>query len=385
MCIRVHSWPQIRLGDDTIENMGLGHASRRSFLALLSTACLRAQKTTAKGQTFPSDSKRYADAATEFPVTRLTSPTYDSFLPAYQNYATLGRNTILFACDRGGAVDAYRLDLKSGEMRRLTDTSGLDPASLSVMPSQRSFCYCDGPALRVVSLSTLREREVYRTPTSWERQPGSCVSVDGTQAFLIERGAKYRLRTFSFPRMIPTTIIESADPISCPLPRPTKFQTLYRRTDGTVWLIGLDGRGNVQLKLPEGRIGPAYWSAEGKSLLYLHMPTQPGQLNTIREHFPESSEDKLIAKTTQFAQFSANPDGTVFTGASASKATPHVYILVRTVKRELTLCEHRAKDPASVTPIFAMNSQRVVFQSDQHGKPALYMLSVEKLVEETES
>jgi oligogalacturonide lyase len=62
-----------------------------------------------------------------------------------------------------------------------------------------------------------------------------------------------------------------------------------------------------------------------------------------------------------------------------------VLLLVRAVKREPTLCEHRASDPAMVAPVFAPNSQHVYFGSDRHGKRAIYSIAVEKLVEETET
>ena len=74
----------------------------------------------------------------------------------------------------------------------------------------------------------------------------------------------------------------------------------------------------------------------------------------------------------------------MFVGASGSKASPYVLLLVRAVQRELTLCEHRASDPAIVSPIFSPNSQNVFFSSDQHGKPAIYRIAVDKLVEATE-
>jgi oligogalacturonide lyase len=38
-----------------------------------------------------------------------------------------------------------------------------------------------------------------------------------------------------------------------------------------------------------------------------------------------------------------------------------------------------------VAPIFSPSSQRIFFESDRHGKPAIYTMSVERLVEETES
>ena len=92
-----------------------------------------------------------------------------------------------------------------------------------------------------------------------------------------------------------------------------------------------------------------------------------------------------VADTTQYVAFERNADASVFVGASGSKASPHVLLLVRSVKREFTLCEHRSSDPRLVSPVFAPNSQNVFFGSDQHGKPAIYSMAVEKLVSATDS
>ena len=116
---------------------------------------------------------------------------------------------------------------------------------------------------------------------------------------------------------------------------------------------------------------------------YLLLPDDPGQRGQIHEFTPDTNEDKMVAPTSRFVRFSANADAAVFVGSSASKAAPHVLLLLRSVKRELTICEHRASDPAAVAPVFSPNSQRVFFVSDQHGKPAIYTMSVERLVEET--
>jgi oligogalacturonide lyase len=106
--------------------------------------------------------------------------------------------------------------------------------------------------------------------------------------------------------------------------------------------------------------------------------------SNIREFTPDTNEDKAVSDTTQYACFERNADGSVFVGASGSQASPHVLLLVRSVNREFTLCEHRASNPAVVSPIFSPNSQNVFFTSDQHGKPAIYRVALEKLVEATE-
>ena len=89
--------------------------------------------------------------------------------------------------------------------------------------------------------------------------------------------------------------------------------------------------------------------------------------------------------TTQFVAFNRNADTSVFVGASGSKASPYLLLLVRSVKRELPLCQHRASDPRQVTSFFSPNSQRVIFQSDRDGKMAIYSIAVDRLVEATET
>jgi len=92
-----------------------------------------------------------------------------------------------------------------------------------------------------------------------------------------------------------------------------------------------------------------------------------------------------VAKTSQFASFGWNHDSTVFVGASGNVASPTVLLLLRVTRRELTLCEHKASDPRAVAPIFEPDSLRVFFQSDRDGKPAIYDIHVDKLVEKTDT
>jgi oligogalacturonide lyase len=171
--------------------------------------------------------------------------------------------------------------------------------------------------------------------------------------------------------------------ISNPLMRPGREDILYREAAGALSVTSYDGRNRRTLPLAAGRTGPAYWAADGETVLYLNFPEAAGKLNAIRECSPEAGTERLVASTSQFASFSPNGDGSVFVGASASKASPHILLLLRVTRRELTLCEHRASDPARVSPIFSPDSQRIYFQSDRHGKPAIYTVSVERLVEKT--
>jgi len=71
-------------------------------------------------------------------------------------------------------------------------------------------------------------------------------------------------------------------------------------------------------------------------------------------------------------------------GRERNVARPPSCCLLRVSRRELTLCEHRSSHPAAVTVIFRSGSQRVYFESDWEGHPAIYCMHVERLVEKTE-
>ena len=179
------------------------------------------------------------------------------------------------------------------------------------------------------------------------------------------------------------TILEAPFEITDPVERPQRLQILYRQFGKGLWVVTMDGR-TTELKTAPGTAGSAIWSPDGRTLLYLHFPEDPKELNAIREYTPETQSDKLVAKTSQYAGFAPNRDASVFVGASRNAASPAILIMLRIVRRELTLCEHRASHPERVSPMFSPDAQRIYFQSDRHGKQALYALHVERLVERIE-
>ena len=357
--------------------------SRRSFLLAAPAACLAASKTV------PAALFRYRDPSTEFPVLRLTDPSFTSVLPAhYQRSIARRGNFLLLASDLTGRMEAYRLDLKTGVARQLSEEEGLDPGSLTITPDERAVCCMANNRLLRIDLSSAHAREVYRVSEGYEAGGGFSLAEDGLYAALTERRAPeersgaWRLRLIRMADGMAATIAESQEELSDPIPRPRRASVLYRRGKSP-WLANYDGQQNFALRTAQGETGPAVWSPDGRTVFYLNYPSDPHRLHNIRELTPDSQEDRPVADTTQFVAFERNADASVFTGASGSKASPHVLLLVRAVKRELTLCEHRASDAKMVSPIFSPNSQQVYFVSDRHGKPAIYSIAVEKLVEET--
>src|SRR6185312_1212969 len=308
-------------------------------------------------------------------------------LPASYNRAIAKNSSfMLFCCDRTGSPQAFRIDLKTAQTRQLTDVVNLDGSSLTLTPDNRSFCYFAGRSLYITSLSTLHQRELYQIPEGWERCAGLSVGPDGTHAtFAEKKGTGSRLLMASLIQGVARTVVEAPFEMSDPLPRPLRAQVLYRQGDAALWMVNQDGQQNRKLKIAPGRFASANWTLDGKTLLYLNLPDDKRQLNSIHELSPDTNTDKLVAKTSQFASLGFNRDSSVFVGASANASSPTVLILLRLTRRELTLCEHKSSQPSATAPQFSPDSQRIYFQSDRDGKSAIYCMHVEKLVEKTEA
>lgn len=354
------------------------------FLASIAGAstCLAADK----GLVYPSEIHRYADEATENIVFRLTDPAHASWLPAPYNRPISRKNDFLiYTSDRSGSLAAYRLDLKNGESHGLTSAPDLVPASLTLAPDERDFVYLAGRSLFISRIASGHTREVYRLAEGFELGTGVSLSEDGLVAALVEsKPGMSRLRLITMRTGEAATVVESDAPLADPQPRPKRAGLMYRKNE-ELWVVNYDGAQNRKLRIAPGALAMALWSADGKSVDYLNVPGDSKKLHNMREFTPDTNSDEFVSDTTQFITFNRNADTTVFVGASGSKASPYLLLLVRSVKRELTLCQHRASDPRQVTAFFSPNSQRVVFQSDRDGKMALYSLSVERLVAKTEA
>lgn len=331
--------------------------------------------------------RRYPDPATELEVLRLTDPAFASGMtaPHLRQFTRRGEFLLYwserYADDSPGARQAFLLDLKNGGSRQVAETVALDSASLALSPDDRGFFFFDGAALKEAQIATTLARTIYTVPDGAVRS-GFSPGVDGAAIFAERRNGRSRI--MSVLRQQARRIVEVEPEIEDIIARPRRMQVLYR-AGGRLWLVNTDGSGARQLKTAPGSTGEALWVPSGRTLVYLHVPDDPKELITLREHAPDDNTDTLLAKTSQFISASPNSDASVFTGASRSRASAYVLILLRIARRELTLCEHRASDPAMVRPLFSPDSQNVLFVSDRHGKPALYQVHVARFVEETEA
>jgi len=349
------------------------------ILAILPGAFAAASPTIKKSKPLPSVGEffRFADPTTEATVVRLTNPASTSLLPAPTNrFISVKDRFLLFSSDRDGGMMPYRLNLRNGALTQIARTANLVPHSLCMAEGERSVYLLDGGTLKEVDLANRRERTLAEDVSAFSS------GTSPAEFVVVRKGRLEQLNGNSGP-----PLAEDVSP-QC-LVRPGGKGCLFERTAGQereFWYASFPSApaANEQPQLLAKGISDPFWSMDGQSLLFLRdVPAPNIVLSEIHEISPETRVEKRVARTSQFAAFAPNLNGSVFVGASRSKAQPTVMLLLRAVQREFTLCEHRASHPASVSPVFSPDSRRVYFQSDHQGKSALYSVNVELLVDPT--
>jgi oligogalacturonide lyase len=313
---------------------------------------------------------RYIDPVTENTLVRLTSLASANRLSAPQNaFISTRERYLVFSSDRSGAFCPHLVDLRTGAIRQLAQTTALDPQSLMLDRGQRAIFFIDGGKLKQVQIANRRVTTITEGMTAFGgRSEAELVVVRGGN--LETLGGETFISEVSGPCLV------SPDGTACLVQKAA--------ADCALWVVPIRPRGEPKL-LVSGPLRFPFWSPDSRSVLFLRdVPGNGVMLSEIHRAALDGSPEEIVARTSQFASFSPNGDASVFVGASRSKAQPTVNLLLRSAKREMTLCEHRASKPQAVTPVFAPDSRRVYFESDKEGKSAVYSINVELLVEPTE-
>lgn len=351
--------------------------SRRAFIGCLPSLAAAERAGSA------NELKRGRDPVTEFEIVRYTDPSHSSYLvPSHVRSVSQKSGFLLICCDRTGSMMAYRLEIKSGELQPIEGTEGVEPWGLALLGDDKTVCCLHGERLDLLTLGPGKPRSLYESGSSWK--PFTMVLEDEGRSILVgERGAgRTVVRRFNPGKRTHETVLELDGEIGDLRPRPGGGSLLYRQED-RLFLYDYSKRAARRLNCDEETMPSVSWTANGRSVLYLCKPAG-GRGIQLREHFPDSNEDKLVAPTSQFVAFARNRDGSVFAGVSGSKGSPYILLLLRSTRRELTIAEHRASTPAGITVFFTPDSQRIFYETDRMGKSAIFAIPAERLVEPTE-
>jgi Tol biopolymer transport system component len=347
-------------------------------------ALLAAQTSRSRPQPKPlpavGDFFRFVDPTTETFVVRLTSLKNSNFLPAPANrFVSVKERYLLFSSDRNGPLSPFQVDLRAGTVRQLATAANLSPDSLCLDPKERWLYFLDGGSLKRVEMGKKESKKLPETVTD-----------DVTSFSIAQSGAVFLIRSSGILQCLDngeTTLATAASQAqqTC-VAQPRGPGCLFAREVFSVgrelwYASGIPGAGKPIL-VAKGGVSNPCWSPDGQSVLFLRdVVTPTATLAEIHQAGLDGASERCVAPTSQFASFSLNFDGSVFVGASRSKAQPNVVLLLRSAKREMTLCQHSSSRPAAVSPVFSPDARRVYFQSDGEGKPAIYSVNVELLVE----
>jgi len=343
--------------------------------------CLAAQTSRSRPKVKPLPSVgefvRFTDPTTETFVVRLTSLKSSSYLPAPTNrFVSVKDRSLIFSSDRNGALSPFQVDLRSGVVRQLAIGAQLLAESLCLDPKERWLYFLDGTRLLRTEI-TKKEARHQAAETLASEVTSFSVSQSGL-VFLIRGGVLQHLDANG------TAAALASGAGNC-LAQPGSgkgcmFTREISATEREFWYAAAGTTKPVLLA--KGNISDPFWSPDGQSLTFLRDVTKSEiTLAEIHEVGLDGTGERCVSPTSQFASFSPNFDGSVFVGASRSKAQPNVVLLLRTAKREMTLCQHHASKATAVTPVFSPDARRVYFQSDEEGKPAIYSVNVELLIE----
>lgn len=351
--------------------------TRRQFaLSLAAAPSLRAQFTPIR---------RYLDPSTEVEVLALSDPANASYLTHHYNRSVSSRSGFLvYATETSQGLQILRLDIKGGSSRTLTSTAALDPKSLALSPDDRTLYFADADRLLAIPTSNpAKPRELYKASSPDAFRNGLSLSEDGSTITLIDQNRLTLVPTSPAAKAGPRTLTEVAS--GATQPAITRAGSIfYRHPDHGLHLASLTTPGAPKRLSIDGHIGPAVWNPDGRSILYLRLNQGPGIPNTLFEYSLDTGKETLVGKTSQYVHFGRNFDSSVFVGASGSKAQPFILLMLRITRRELALCEHKSSDPTTVSPVFSPNAQRIFFQSDRLGKPVIFSVAVDRLVEKNE-
>jgi Tol biopolymer transport system component len=337
----------------------------------------------ARGQEIQGQSKKFLDPATEFEILRVTGVAHNAWLPVPENHAFTRRgDALIYASDLAGAPQVYRADLKTNKLKRISEAQRLRTDAFTLYGNDRALLYVDGMRLLQSSAAGGKEKAIFELPDRAIDSARIAVAADGG-IILLAACAAQRVRIYQAQPSAKAPLLEFEGSLGNLSLRPDRPAYSFV-SNGVLHLATLASRKSTALDTAKGEVLSAVWSPGGAAILYLLDAKEAGRLIELRQHEPESKKDTLIARTTQYGHFVRNSDGSVILGASRSKASPHLLLLLPSVKRELTLCEHKCSDAARTRAVFSPNNLRAAFQTDRDGKMVIYALDVDRLVDQPE-
>jgi len=380
-----------------------------------------------KGQLIPLTPHTSHDPFTGARVTRLTPPDVTCHRNYfYQRCFTSDGRHLLF----GGRFDPqwnlYLLDLYVSQARQLTEGEGDNTFGCFLAPDDRSMYYVKGGReLRCVDLATLQERVVYTVPPgrrgygTWvansgctrmvgiEVVEGDLLPLDDWAGFraTFHRRPRCRLIVIDLQTGQAQVIREESRWLGHPMYRPHHDATVAYCHEGPhdlvrerMWLIDEDGRHArpVRAQVDGESCTHEFWVPDGSRLIYV-LYREGSRDRWICAADPDTLHNETLMTMPPCSHLMSNHDGTLLVGdgsgppedvanaeAHRFEPDPNLYLFDLNARTCRPLAGHHSSwrvhlGSRQVThphPSFTPDERQVLFTSDMHGEPALYLVDL---------
>ncbi len=382
------------------------------------------------GDTCTFESYTYQDELSGKPVRRIT-PTdcWSHHQYFYLNMWTGDSRSVLISSNRDdGVYRHYLVDVETGDARCLTDTKRLRAFFGELGRDGSSLLYGAGRELRWLDLADLSERVIYTVPPDWAghgvyygatadhsrvvlsemHTDDKITAKEGWDAFPAQLESRPRCRLVAVDTRTGAAGVIHEDRcwIGHPNYRPDGRTVMFchegpwARVDSRVWFVDPDGS-----NLREGRKrdagrpagegtgelwGHEYWLADSSRAAYIYFPRRYGEDATIRLLDPDTLAEEVLMEVASYSHFISNRDNTMIVADGQPPLADAIFLVDVAERTERILCRHGSSmkpyiDPrtgspstqeAHPHPCFSPDSRRVVYTSDRHGAPAVYVVQV---------
>ncbi|MDQ7987999.1 MAG: oligogalacturonate lyase family protein [Candidatus Dactylopiibacterium sp.] len=378
-----------------------------------------------KGSTQQFEFHEFRDRDTGVRVVRLTPP--EVACPRnyfYQKCFSNDGRWLIFGCELEGAFNVWQLNLASGQARQLTEGAGDNYHGAYLSPDDRFLFYTKGGREhRRVDLASLEERVIYTVPEGWTGAgtwvPNSaCTQIAGMEMLAADRvissngWERFRLQFERQPleRLIAIDIAsgqarvvhEEKRYLGHPMFRPFDDDTMgychegpHDLVDARMWLIDADGSRprRVKTHAPHEACMHEFWIPDGSRLMYVSY-IKGQQQRGMWAADPVTLVNEHVMDIPPCAHLMSNHDGTLVVGDGAGQLgdvadkdghafepDPYLHLFDLRTRGTRRICRHDTswaeyRGSTQVThphPSFTPDDRQVLFSSDMHGKPALYL------------
>ncbi|PWC13407.1 oligogalacturonate lyase family protein [Brenneria corticis] len=381
----------------------------------------------AKGTVTTLDYYQYTDEDTGSNIIRLTPPDVICHRNYFYQKCFLNQGEqLIFAAEFGGNRNYYLLDIEKKNATQLTEGPGDNTFGGFLSPDEKYLYYVKGERnLMRVTLTTLDEISVYQVPDEWVGYGTWVANSDCTKLVGIEihrddwrpisdwnifkefylENPLCRLIRIDLRTGEANTLLQENQWLGHPIYRPFDDNTVafchegpLDMVDARMWFMNEDGSNIRKAKQPAEKESYTheFWVPDGSALLYVTY-VKDSPIRYLSRVNPKTMVDEKLIAMPPCSHVMSNHDGSLVVGDGSGRpidiadnkgysdeTDPFLYLFDINNRQVHKIAKHgsswRVLDgDRQVThphPSFTPDEKNVLFSSDMHGKPALYLAAI---------